>query len=266
MDLREVYKDIPAGGGAVGKEDRLIPLTRGMFALVDIENYPELSRHKWHAKDSGRSYAARTVRNGSRKNILMHREILNPLPGFLADHINGNTLDNRRSNLRIVNYKQNACNRRKHKECMSVFKGVWRSATGRWTAEIKDDGVRKYLGTFESEVKAAVAYDRTARELFGDYACLNFNRILSKRWIRRYFNSTKGRMLSVYFRKRSNGMYRWMTCRTQVKKGQNGSGPIVNELKHKLISVYDMHKCEYRYLGIDGIEAIKFAGTSYVVC
>lgn len=103
----------------------------------------------------------------------MHRLILSAGEGDIVDHINGDGLDNRRSNLRIVTTQQNAFNQ-KHHGGSSRHKGVsYRSDTGTWRAYITMDGVRRYLGNFASEDDAALAYNNEAARLFGEYAKLN---------------------------------------------------------------------------------------------
>jgi hypothetical protein len=100
-----------------------------------------------------------------------------PRPGFVVDHINGDPLDNRKSNLRVCTQAENLRNRRKRaKPTSSKFKGVSRHTISRqkpWLAKIKSDGKTIYLGTFETEEQAAEAYDRAALERFGTFAHLN---------------------------------------------------------------------------------------------
>ncbi len=148
---------------------RYIPLTRGLHAIVDAEDYEWLSQYKWHANrtnGSGTIYAARNVGRGSQ---LMHRMIMRPPQGMVVDHINGNGLDNRHCNLRIVPPAVNAQNRRKRAGTKSRFIGV--SPCGnKWQAFI----ARRYLGRFDDEVEAAKVRDREAIKQYGQRAWLNF--------------------------------------------------------------------------------------------
>jgi hypothetical protein len=92
----------------------------------------------------------------------------------LTDHINGNGLDNRRANLRPASAEENQRNQRKT-HGTSRYKGVcWFKATKRWHAQIRTGGKRHHLGFYTEEVEAALAYDAAARNLFGDFAAVNF--------------------------------------------------------------------------------------------
>ena len=95
--------------------------------------------------------------------------------GMVVDHIDGNSLNNRRSNLRICTPRQNTANRAKTRNGTSRFKGVHFCTRDRkWRAQIGVDGARRFIGDFDDEVEAARAYDRKAAELFGEFAYLNF--------------------------------------------------------------------------------------------
>lgn len=93
---------------------KAIPLTQGKFAIVDEEDYTRLMQHRWCAMNiNGWWYAGRRHKvEGKPLTVYMHRAILNPLPAFITDHINGNGLDNRRCNLRVCTDKGNSNNRK----------------------------------------------------------------------------------------------------------------------------------------------------------
>jgi len=150
-----------------------IPLTQGKYALVDDEDYPELSAHKWFYGDG---YARRMSKHkGKRVVVSMHHFVLPRIPGLEVDHINGNRADNRRCNLRHVTRSQNNANRHALVEdASSRFKGVcWREHAHKWKAYIKVDGRQVHIGYFETEEEAARAYNETARTIYGQYAHLN---------------------------------------------------------------------------------------------
>jgi len=130
---------------------RRIPLTQGKFAIVDPEDYDRLAGYKWFAMRSRRGfYAIRmvTTKNGRRKKIRMHRQILNAPADKLVDHINHNGLDNRKANLRIVTNMQNSWNKRKQKgDYSSRYKGVsWARRIGKWHTEIYCNGSKIFIG------------------------------------------------------------------------------------------------------------------------
>lgn len=105
----------------------------------------------------------------------MHREIMQAPAGMVVDHIDGNGLNNRRSNLRLCTRMQNSRNRRKNRDSTTEFKGVWRDKrTGRCYAQIRFKGKNLYVGVFDTAIEAARAYDRKALELFAEFAHLNF--------------------------------------------------------------------------------------------
>jgi hypothetical protein len=159
---------------------RRIKLTRGLYAKVDPEDYPRLSKYKWYATSvkNKRVYAERSVwyRNKKKRNILMHREILfyaRVKNRLLVDHINGDGLDNRKANLRTATAQQNSWNSRAYGK--SIYKGIWQvKETGKWCARIKVNGKVRNLGRFNDEAEAAKAYDRAAKEACGEFAKLNF--------------------------------------------------------------------------------------------
>ena len=103
----------------------------------------------------------------------MHKLLCPCEPGREVDHVDGNTLDNRRHNLRSVTRSQNSINKRAPKSNTSGFKGVSQVRTGKWAAYIKKDYQKHHLGTFDTKEEAARAYNRAARQLFGEHALLN---------------------------------------------------------------------------------------------
>ena len=149
---------------------RHIPLTRGKFTMVDAADFEWLSQYRWSACGVGENLYARAFHEG--KHLLMHRLIMNPPPGMVVDHKDGNRLHNRRCNLRNCTPQQNQLNTRPHRKTKQ-FKGV--SPCGdKWQARIGYRGEQFFLGVFDDPVEAAKARDRKAVELYGEYAWLNF--------------------------------------------------------------------------------------------
>ena len=152
-----------------------ILLTQGLYALVDGADYEQLSLFKWHVLRSNNTcYAVHTLKDG--RAILLHCQIMNPPKCMQVDHINHNGLDNRRHNLRLCTISQNHQNGNSHKDSISKYKGVsWHSDAHKWYATIYANKQANYLGLFNKEIDAAVAYDNKAKEIFGDFALLNFS-------------------------------------------------------------------------------------------
>lgn len=153
---------------------KTINLTQGKEALVDDADYTELSRNSWCYSNTG--YAQRGYKvSGKCKTVLMHRQLLNAPRGIEIDHINGNRLDNRRSNLRFVTRGENSFNQRKQlRQTTSRYKGVyWHKGDSAWMARIQAKGNYFYLGNFQTEREAALAYNNAAAKYHGEYAYFN---------------------------------------------------------------------------------------------
>jgi len=154
-----------------------IELTQGKVTLVDDEDYDRLSQLKWYANPPHETdlsfYACHKPANS--KYVSMHRLILNAPDGVHVDHIDGDGLNNQRSNLRLCTHQQNSMNRRLSRNNTSGYKGVsWHKKDKKWNVRIRINGKRIQIGQFFCLVKAAKAYDKKAIELFGDFARPNF--------------------------------------------------------------------------------------------
>ncbi len=155
-----------------------IPLTRHACAFVDDCDYEMLVAHRWyahvHIHDKNLVYARRTAyENGRQRTVLMHREILGDIPpGMVVDHIDHNTTNNTRANLRIVAQPQNSRNRRgAQRDSLSGTRGVSPS-NGKWRATIKVCGKVIHLGRFSEIKDAAFAYAAANKKYFGEFGGL----------------------------------------------------------------------------------------------
>lgn len=164
-----------------------IPLTQKQVALIDADDYELVMQFKWYACKRRDGFSAATnihCENGHQrqKTLLMHRLITNAKRCQHVDHINRNPLDNRRCNLRVCSPAENARYRKTpNMPKKSAFKGVVLDSRKRkgdcrpiWRASIGFNGRRIHLGTFHSEKDAAMAYDKSAINLFGEFAQTNF--------------------------------------------------------------------------------------------
>jgi len=239
-----------------------IAVRGGLTALVDDADFPELSKKRWHlwGGPQGITYAA-TARWVAGKCIQtrMHNLLLPAPPGFVVDHVNGDTLDNRRCNLRVCTHAQNLWNRHAPPRGVSRFMGVCRDRNG-WRARISCVNHRISMGVFAREVDAALAYDAKCRELRGEFARPNFTAVVPRSRLRQLLLGTGGHFFSVCFIKRTDGSERVMHCRTGVSPRPGPSIIKITE-SHDLFSVWDVDRREFRYIPLEGVEWIAFKKT-----
>lgn len=158
---------------------KLIPLSKGKFAKVDDADYDSIIKFKWYASvDCNTFYARRNFRipgAKSQKHESMHKFILGTNPdGKIIDHIDGDGLNNQRSNLRFATKAENCRNARPAKGKYSKYKGVWfNKLEGKYMAGIMVNRKPISLGYFDDEVKAAIAYNEAAIMHHGEFAFIN---------------------------------------------------------------------------------------------
>ena len=156
-----------------------IQLTQGKVAIVDDEDFDYLNQWKWSLRPTGNgiSYAIRGFKKHEKskiKSISMHRQIMNPDKGYVIDHIDGNTLNNQKINLRICTQSQNCGNQKIPINNTTGFKGVqFNKIQNRYYAQITVNKKNIYLGSFIDPIDAAKAYNEAAIKYKGEFANLN---------------------------------------------------------------------------------------------
>lgn len=180
----------------------------------DDEDYSKIEDYNWWIQDAdgGNKYVMSNVRglDGEVVALAMHRVIMGVSESnIFIDHINGNGLDNRKSNLRTCTQAENSRNRKKSnsRDYTSKFKGViWRERDSKWRATIHHEGRNITIGNFESETDCAKAYDVFARKYYGEFARANFPNVFEdESFVERVkFRKKKTKYNGVYFIKDRN--------------------------------------------------------------
>lgn len=154
-------------------------LNRGFVTIFDPEDAHLASKGgfsiRFVNKHTVYAIHQRPIGVGKIKNFRFHREIMNAPDGVQVDHKFGNGMDNRKRHLRLASGSQNQRNKHPRENCSSKYMGVsWDLGRGKWRATIQSDKIAKRIGSFDSEIEAAMAYDEHAILLHGEFARLNF--------------------------------------------------------------------------------------------
>ncbi len=153
-----------------------IKLTRGFEAMVDDEDFEYLNQWKWHIAKNNKYAARREYFKGGKgksKIVYMHRQIMNPDVNKEVDHINGDGLDNRKSNLRSITSIQNHYNHKILSNNKSGYNGVSKTRNSTWHTCISVNNKTIHVGTYKTPEEAALAYNEAARIYYGEFARLN---------------------------------------------------------------------------------------------
>lgn len=143
---------------------------KGLYFQIDEDDYPRIKIRSWSLSVSGKNkYYLHAGINS--KVVRLHRYILNAPPELEVDHINGDGLDNRKSNLRLCTSSQNNQNASRRTDNTSGYKGVnWFKPRQRWVARIQVDGKRIGLGSFKDKEMANVAYNQACIKYHQEFA------------------------------------------------------------------------------------------------
>ena len=151
-----------------------IPLTQGKYAIVDDEDYEELSKHKWCASRVGKTfYAVRGIKIGvnKRSTVKMHKQIMCTPTGMDTDHIDMNGLNNQKGNLRVCTRSENLRNRRAPINNTSGQKGVhFDNKRNKWVAQLTLHGKNKHIGRFLTQNEARKSYQNACTKYHGEFA------------------------------------------------------------------------------------------------
>lgn len=148
-----------------------VPLTRGLVAILDAEDAHHAEGFNWTALSEGHTHYARRndTRGGGQRSVLLHRIVMGAKPGQVVDHINGDGLDCRKSNMRLASQRENCCNSRPRKSASGI-KGVHKHRLcNKFVASIAANGRRHYLGLFYTAEQAAQAYAQASARLHGEF-------------------------------------------------------------------------------------------------
>lgn len=162
-------------GEVEGEPVAYLPLTQGFETIVDSSETKLFPLHLYYRK----GYAQVTIGGLS---LRLHALIFNAPNGLEPDHENRNSLDNRLSNLRPATREQNTYNQGPRKDHPTGYKGVTLLPSGKYRSRIRVGGKQENLGLHGESVSAAIAYDKAAVRLCGEYAYLNFPELREK-WL-----------------------------------------------------------------------------------
>ncbi len=153
---------------------KYIILSCGTKSIVDNEDFEKINQWKWQLSSKGYAHKNKPKLYGKRGKLLLHHIVMKPPSGMVIDHINGNTLDNRKSNLRICTISQNLRNKKIGKNNTTGYKGIyWNKKNLKWQTNIGVNGKSIHIGVYQNKIDAARAYNKASVKYFGEFARLN---------------------------------------------------------------------------------------------
>lgn len=145
-----------------------IKLTKNKVTVVDDNLSSQILKNKYCTIVCGDKHYA--VTNIKGKTVYLHRLIMKAPAGTVVDHINGDTLDNRKSNLRLCLHKENIRNQRNHPDKWQKYRGVdFMKVKNKYRARITVDKKEIHLGVFDTAIEASKVYSKAAKYYFGNF-------------------------------------------------------------------------------------------------
>lgn len=237
-----------------------LPIMNGGVTLVDDDISEKLEGKRLFLTNS-RRYVS--FWDGKRQ-ISLHRFIMNDPKGMDIDHIDGNRHDNRRCNLRVCTHSENCRNMRNGFSALSGYRLVYKDRK-HWSIKISVNSRSVHLTNLISKHIAAVFADQVLVNLVGPFVRKNFEKKISSSCLADFLTDTSGKIFRVVFSRRSDGRQREMVCRTGVKAHQSGGTILFNPISRNLFSVYDVQKKAYRFIPLENVICIRFAKKNYRV-
>ena len=197
-------------------------------------------------------------------SVMLHRFVMKAKKGQIVDHINGNTLDNRLENLRIVTCTQNHYNHIKKPASNTGFWGVTVEKNKYFRVRISP-AISSFHGYTRTALIAALFRDDYVRKVTAIKNALNFPENISEDKLRKFLINTHGKIFTVYFVKRTDGKLRKITGRYGVSKYTNGKGLSYQPDDHDLLVVFDMKKKQYKMIDLKGVLCVIYNGNNYRV-
>ena len=239
----------------------LIPLTKGKSAIVDEEDFVRVNQFKWYHNNTRKTkeYARGQLPRAYRKKIIyMHRFIMNPPEGMIIHHINGNGLDNRKSNLYVCSYREHEFVENKHKKHKkSRFRGVsFDKRYGKYRARIRSKENVLFLGYFDNEADAAREYDKKLKSFGFRHAVYNFKKRIGRKELLSFLRNYKKRFFFIIYRTKNNEIRNFTIKLLDFLPGpENPSMILAKEMKNR----------EFRKLHISGILCVKINNSYFYV-
>jgi hypothetical protein len=238
-------------------------VTGGFTTKVDPDIARKIGNRKLTLNDRRHLYV---IIYHNKKKILLNRFIMNPERNFVVDHKNGDTLDNRRDNLRICTYAHNNLNLHVPIKSNSGLRGIYkRKRKMKFRAQISLNNKAFYVGSFYNKYVASFFRDKAVIRKHHARIGLNYSNEIPACDLRDFLESTKGRIFKVVFVKRSDGSCRSLTGRIGVSKYINGKGMAFDPSDKNILVVFEMRSKSYKCIPLDNVLCLFYAKKNYLI-